>query len=383
MARFILNETSYFGAGIRNELSNEVKARGFKKALLVSDKVLDSCGVLQKVKDVLDKGNISYETFLDIKQNPTIKNCKDGLSVFNKAKADFLIAVGGGSVMDVAKAIGITKNNPEFEDVKSLEGVAPTKNKSVPIMALPTTCGTAAEVTINYVIIDEEENRKMVCVDPHDIPVLAIVDTELMASMPKKLAAATGMDALTHAIEGYITKAHNTMSQMFSMKAIELIYKNLAAAVNDKDQKAIDDVGLGQYIAGMGFSNVGLGIVHSMAHQLGAVYDTPHGLANAILLPTVLEFNGAVCADLYKEILTQGMGIDARKFTDEEAIKTLCEKVRDLSEAVGITQTVKEVGAKKKDFAMLADKAMEDPCKPGNPREVTKQDFIDLYEKAW
>ena len=251
------------------------------------------------------------------------------------------------------------------------------------MIAMPTTAGTAAEVTINYVITDEEREVKMVCVDPHDIPLLAIVDTELMASMPKKLAAATGMDALTHAIEGYITKAHNTMSQMFSMKAIELIYKNLAKDVNDKDQKAIDDVGLGQYIAGMGFSNVGLGIVHSMAHQLGAVYDTPHGLANAILLPTVLEFNGAVCADLYKEILTQGMGVNATKFTDEEAVKTLCEKVRDLSEAVGITQTVKDVGAKKKDFAMLADKAMEDPCKPGNPREVTKQDFIDLYEKAW
>ena len=285
--------------------------------------------------------------------------------------------------MDTAKAISILMTNPDRDDVVSLNGPSNTKKKGLPMIAMPTTAGTAAEVTINYVITDEEREVKMVCVDPHDIPVLAIVDTELMASMPKKLAAATGMDALTHAIEGYITKAHNTMSQMFSMKAIELIYKNLAKAVNDKDQKAIDDVGLGQYIAGMGFSNVGLGIVHSMAHQLGAVYDTPHGLANAILLPTVLEFNGAVCADLYKEILTQGMGINAMKFTDEEAVKTLCEKVRDLSEAVGITQTVKDVGAKKKDFAMLADKAMEDPCKPGNPREVTKQDFIDLYEKAW
>ena len=273
--------------------------------------------------------------------------------------------------------------NPEFEDIRSLEGVAPTTKPCVPIIAVPTTAGTAAEVTINYVITDVERKRKFVCVDPHDMPVIAVVDPDMMSSMPKGLTASTGMDALTHAIEGYITKAHNTMSQMFSMKAIELIYKNLAKAVNDKDQKAIDDVGLGQYIAGMGFSNVGLGIVHSMAHRLGAVYDTPHGLANAILLPTVLEFNGAVCADLYKEILTQGMGVNAMKFTDEEAVKTLCEKVRDLSEAVGITQTVKDVGAKKKDFAMLADKAMEDPCKPGNPREVTKQDFIDLYEKAW
>ena len=251
------------------------------------------------------------------------------------------------------------------------------------MIAMPTTAGTAAEVTINYVITDEERKVKMVCVDPHDIPVLAIVDTELMASMPKSLAASTGMDALTHAIEGYITKDHNIMSQMFSMKAIELIYNNLDKAVNEKDKDAIDKVGLGQYIAGMGFSNVGLGIVHSMAHQLGAVYDTPHGLANAILLPTVLKFNGEVCADLYKEIITTGFGINATKFTDEEAIKTMCEKVKDLAEKVGITQTVKDVGAKKKDFEMLAEKAMQDPCKPGNPREVTKQDFIDLYEQAW
>ena len=381
--RFILNETSYHGAGAIKEVVTEIKARGLKKGLVVTDKDLIKFGVATKVTDLLDEAGLPYEIYDEVKANPTVEQVKNGVQAAKNAGADYLIAIGGGSPQDTCKGIGIILANPEFEDVVSLEGVAPTKNKSIPVIAIATTAGTAAETTINYVITDTEKKRKFVCVDAHDIPVVAIIDPEMMSSMPKGLTAATGMDALTHAIEGYITKAHNTMSQMFSMKAIELIYKNLAKAVNDKDQKAIDDVGLGQYIAGMGFSNVGLGIVHSMAHQLGAVYDTPHGLANAILLPTVLEFNGAVCADLYKEILTQGMGINAMKFTDEEAVKTLCEKVRDLSEAVGITQTVKDVGAKKKDFAMLADKAMEDPCKPGNPREVTKQDFIDLYEKAW
>ena len=381
--KFVLNETSYFGNGARSELAGEIQKRGFKKVFLVSDKSLVDAGVTKKVEEELEQANIEYTLYSEIKPNPTIKNVTDGVEACKNSNADVIVAVGGGSSIDTSKGIAIVMTNPDRSDIKSLNGASNTKNRAMPIIALPTTAGTAAEVTINYVITDEERKVKMVCVDPNDIPIIAIVDSELMASMPKSLAAATGMDALTHAIEGYITKAHNTMSQMFSMKAIELIYKNLAKAVNDKDQKAIDDVGLGQYIAGMGFSNVGLGIVHSMAHQLGAVYDTPHGLANAILLPTVLEFNGAVCADLYKEILTQGMGINAMKFTDEEAVKTLCEKVRDLSEAVGITQTVKDVGAKKKDFAMLADKAMEDPCKPGNPREVTKQDFIDLYEKAW
>lgn len=381
--RFILNETSYFGFGAREVLLDELKDRGYKRVFLVSDKSLVDAGVTDKVMNILEEGRVKYELYDEVKPNPSIENVLTGYKKSRWFRPDVILAVGGGSSMDTAKAISILMENPDRDDVVSLNGLSNTKKKGLPMIAMPTTAGTAAEVTINYVITDEERKVKMVCVDPHDIPVLAIVDTELMASMPKKLAAATGMDALTHAIEGYITKAHNTMSQMFSMKAIQLIYKNLAAAVNDKDQKAIDDVGLGQYIAGMGFSNVGLGIVHSMAHQLGAVYDTPHGLANAILLPTVLEFNGAVCADLYKEILTQGMGINAMKFTDEEAVTTLCEKVRDLSEAVGITQTVKDVGAKKKDFAMLADKAMVDPCKPGNPREVTKQDFIDLYEKAW
>jgi len=381
--RFILNETSYFGYGAREVLANELKDRRFKRVFLVSDQSLVDAGVTKKVSDILEENDFKYELYSDVKPNPTIDNVLDGYKKCRWFRADVILAVGGGSSMDTAKGISILMENPDRDDVVSLNGASNTKKKGLPMIAMPTTAGTAAEVTINYVITDPDRKVKMVCVDPHDIPVLAIVDTELMASMPKGLAAATGMDALTHAIEGYITKDHNTMSQMFSMKAIELIYNNLAKAVNDKDQESIDNVGLGQYIAGMGFSNVGLGIVHSMAHQLGAVYDTPHGLANAILLPTVLEFNGEVCAKLYKEILTQGMGINATKFTDEEAIKTLCEKVKELSEKVGITQTVSEVGAKKKDLDMLADKAMEDPCKPGNPREVTKQDFIDLYEKAW
>lgn len=383
VTRFILNETSYFGYGAREVLTEEIKTRGFKRVFLVSDKSLVDAGVTEKVTDILDKDKIKYELYDEVKPNPTITNVIDGLKKCKWFRADLILAVGGGSSMDTAKGISILMQNPERDDVVSLNGLSNTKNKGLPMIAMPTTAGTAAEVTINYVITDEERKVKMVCVDPHDIPIIAIVDTELMASMPKKLAAATGMDALTHAIEGYITKDHNTMSQMFSMKAIKLIYNNLDKAVNEKDKDAIDNVGLGQYIAGMGFSNVGLGIVHSMAHQLGAVYDTPHGLANAILLPTVLKFNGEVCSDLYKEIITESFGIDATNFTDEEAIKTMCECVKDLSERVGITQTVKDVGAKKKDFEMLADKAMIDPCKPGNPREVAKEDFIDLYEKAW
>ena len=381
--RFVLNETSYFGNNAREVLAEEIKKGKFKKVFLVTDKPLVDAGVTAKVEKVLTDAGIEYSLYDEIKPNPTIKNVTDGVAACKKSGADVIVAVGGGSSMDTAKGISIVMTNPDRADIKSLNGLSNTVNKGMPMIALPTTAGTASEVTINYVITDEERKIKMVCVDPNDIPIVAIVDSELMASMPKSLAAATGMDALTHAVEGYITKAHNEMSDMFHMKAIKLIFKYLPAAVNDKDPKAVEMMGMAQYIAGMGFSNVGLGIVHSMAHQLGAVYDTPHGLANAILLPTVLEFNGTVCADLYKEILTQGMGINATKFTDEEAIKTLCEKVRDLSEAVGITQTVKDVGAKKKDFAMLADKAMVDPCKPGNPREVTKQDFIDLYEKAW
>lgn len=381
--KFILNETSYFGEGARKVLPEEIKKRGFKKVLVVTDESLYKAGVSTKITDLLEANKIDYVLFHDVKPNPPIKNVLDGVEMCKSEKCDLIVAVGGGSSIDTAKGISIIITNPDRSDVVSLNGASNTKNKGLPIIALPTTAGTAAEVTINYVITDPEKEIKMVCVDEHDIPIIAIVDTELMASMPKSVASSTGMDALTHAIEGYITKSRNIMSQMFSMKAIQLIYDNLAKAVNEKDQDAINKVGLGQYIAGMAFSNVGLGIVHSMAHQLGAVYDTPHGLANAILLPTVMEFNGEVSYEEYRKILTEAMHIDATEFTKEEVIKTFCECIRNLSVDVGITQTVKDVGAKKEDFEMLADKAMVDPCKPGNPREVTKEDFIKLYNKAW
>ena len=381
--KFVLNETSYFGEGARKVLPEEIKKRGFKKVLVVTDESLYKAGVSTKITDLLEANKINYVLFHDVKPNPPIKNVLDGVEMCKSEKCDLIVAVGGGSSIDTAKGISIIIANPDRSDVVSLNGVSNTKNKGLPIIALPTTAGTAAEVTINYVITDPEKEIKMVCVDEHDIPIMAIVDTELMASMPKSVASSTGMDALTHAIEGYITKSRNIMSQMFSMKAIQLIYDNLAKAVNEKDQDAINKVGLGQYIAGMAFSNVGLGIVHSMAHQLGAVYDTPHGLANAILLPTVMEFNGEVSYEEYRKILTEAMHIDATEFTKEEVIKTFCECIRNLSADVGITQTVKDVGAKKEDFEMLAEKAMVDPCKPGNPREVTKEDFIKLYNKAW
>lgn len=382
VTKFTLNETSYFGEGARNVLPEEIQKRGFQKVLVVTDKVLYEVGVTKKVTDLLEKENIPYEVFHDVKPNPTVQNVKDGLKICRDSKADVIVAVGGGSSIDTAKCISIVMTNPDREDIVSLNGLSNTTHKGMPLIALPTTHGTAAEVTINYVITDENREIKMVCVDEHDIPILAIVDTQLMASMPKAIAASTGMDALTHAVEGYITLAHNTMSDMFHMKAIQLIYHNLPAAVNEKDQTAIDNMGLGQYIAGMGFSNVGLGIVHSMAHQLGAVYDTPHGLANAILLPTVMKFNGEVCYERFRDILTQALDVDATLFTKEEVIKTFVEKIKELSEKVGITQTVKDTGAKEEDLSMLADKAMEDPCKPGNPREVTKEDFIRLYREA-
>ncbi|MBQ2917044.1 MAG: lactaldehyde reductase [Clostridia bacterium] len=380
--KFVLNETSYFGKGAREELPTEIQKRGFKKVLVVTDKTLLECGVSSKVTEVLDKAGILYEVYSEIKPNPTIKNVLDGVDACKNANADVIVAVGGGSSIDTAKGISIVMTNPDRADVKSLNGLSNTKNKGLPIIALPTTSGTAAEVTINYVITDEEREIKMVCVDPNDIPVLAIVDSDLMASMPKSIAAATGMDALTHAVEGYITKAHNVMADMFHMKAIELIFKYLPAAVNEKDEEAIEMMGLAQYIAGMGFSNVGLGIVHSMAHQLGAVYDTPHGIANAILLPTVMKFNGEVCADRFREILVNIGRPDAANLNDQDVVNTFVWMISELSRSVGITQTVTDVGAKEEDFDMLADKAMEDPCKPGNPREVSKEDFINLYKQA-
>jgi len=380
--KFVLNETSYFGKGAREELPEEINKRGFRKVLVVTDKTLLECGVTSKITEVLDKAGITYEVYSDIKPNPTIKNVLDGVEACKNANADVIVAVGGGSSIDTAKGISIVMTNPDRADIKSLNGLSNTKNKGLPIIALPTTSGTAAEVTINYVITDEEREIKMVCVDPNDIPVLAIVDSDLMASMPKSIAAATGMDALTHAVEGYITKAHNVMADMFHMKAIELIFKYLPAAVNEKDEEAIEMMGLAQYIAGMGFSNVGLGIVHSMAHQLGAVYDTPHGIANAILLPTVMRFNGEVCADRFREILLNIGRPDAANLNDEDVVNTFVWMISELSKSVGITQTVTDVGAKEEDFEMLANKAMEDPCKPGNPREVSKEDFINLYRQA-
>ena len=379
--KFVLNETSYFGKGAREVLVQELKNRGFKKALVVTDKSLYDAHVTKKVTDELDKGNFNYSVYSDVKPNPTKKNVWDGLRACKEAEADVLVAVGGGSSIDTAKAISIIMTNPENEDIVSLEGAATTKNKGLPIIALPTTAGTAAEVTINYVITDEDREVKMVCVDPHDIPIIAIIDTELMASMPKSIASSTGMDALTHAVEGYITKAHNTMSDMFHMEAIKLIFKYLPAAVNEKDEEAINKMGLAQYIAGMGFSNVGLGIVHSMAHQLGAVYDTPHGLANAILLPTVMRFNGEVCYERFRDILI-ALGVDAKDMNKEQVIDKFVEMIQELSKKVGITQTVKDTGCKEEDFEMLAQKAMNDACRPGNPRETTKEDFIELFRKA-
>ena len=380
--RFILNETSYFGRGARTELANEIKTRGFKKVLVVTDKSLLDCGVAGKVTEILDKEGIEYTVFSEVKPNPTVKNVQDGIKVCREYGADVIVAVGGGSAMDTAKGISIVMTNPDREDIVSLNGLSNTANKGMPMIALPTTHGTAAEVTINYVITDESRQIKMVCVDPHDIPVLAIVDSELMESLPKGTAAATGLDALTHAVEGYITKGHNTMADMFHMRAIELIFENLPAAVNEKDQKAIENMALAQYIAGMGFSNVGLGIVHSMAHQLGAVYDTPHGIANAIILPTVMRFNGEVCADRFREILCHIGRPDARDLNDQDVINTFVWMIQELSKSVGVTQTVKDTGCKEEDLEMLAEKAMEDPCKPGNPKEVTKEDFIRLYREA-
>ena len=382
MTKFVLNETSYFGKGAREELPREIKERGFKKVLVVTDKALFEVGVTARVTEVLDKAGIKYTVYSEVKPNPTIKNVLDGVEKCKEFGADVIVAVGGGSSIDTAKGISILMTNPDRMDVVSLNGASNTKNKGLPLIALPTTSGTAAEVTINYVITDEERKIKMVCVDPHDIPILAIVDSDLMASMPKSIAASTGMDALTHAVEGYITKAHNTMSDMFHMKAIQLIFENLPAAVNEKDEKAIENMGLAQYIAGMGFSNVGLGIVHSMSHQLGAVYDTPHGVANAILLPTVMRFNGAVCADRFREILVNIGRPDAAHLNDQDVINTFVWMIEELSKKVGITMRVKDTGCKEEDLSMLADKAMQDPCKPGNPREVSKEDFIRLFREA-
>lgn len=375
--RFVLNETSYHGKGAIESIADEAKGRGFKKAFICSDPDLLKFGVTKKVTDVLDKAGLDYEIYSDIKANPTIENCQHGVKAFKASGADYLIAIGGGSSMDTSKAIGIVVANPEFSDIRSLEGVAPTKNKAVPIFAVPTTAGTAAEVTINYVITDAEKNRKMVCVDVHDIPVVAFVDPDMMSSMPKGLTAATGMDALTHAIEGYITKGAWELSDMFHLKAIEIISHALRGAVENTPEGR-EKMALGQYIAGMGFSNVGLGIVHSMAHPLGALYDTPHGVANAIILPTVMEYNAPATGEKYRDI-AKAMGVKGTDdMTQEEYRKAAVDAVKRLASDVGIPADLKEI-VKEKDIQFLAESAYADACRPGNPRDTSVEEIAELY----
>lgn len=375
--RFVLNETSYHGAGAIKEITTEVKGRGFKKAFVYSDPDLIKFGVTKKVTDVLDNAEIDYEIYSEIKPNPTIKNVQTGVKAFKDSGADCIIAIGGGSSMDTAKAIGIIIKNPDFADVRSLEGVAPTTNKCVPIIAVPTTAGTAAEVTINYVITDTEKNRKMVCVDPKDIPVVAVVDPDMMSSMPKGLTAATGMDALTHAIEGYITAGAWELSDMFHLKAIEIISRSLRGAVENTPEGR-EGMALGQYVAGMGFSNVGLGIVHSMAHPLGALYDTPHGVANAIILPTVMEYNAPATGEKYRNI-AKAMGVEGvDEMALDEARKAAVDAVKKLSHDVGIPEDLKDI-VKPEDVDFLAQSAYDDACRPGNPRETSVEEIKELY----
>lgn len=376
--RFILNETSYHGSGAIKHIADEALGRGFKKAFVCSDPDLIKFNVTKKVTDVLDEAGLIYEIYSDIKPNPTIENVQTGVKAYKESGADYIIAIGGGSSMDTAKAIGIVINNPEFADIRSLEGVAPTKNKAVPIIAVPTTAGTAAEVTINYVITDAEKNRKMVCVDVHDIPVVAVVDPDMMSSMPKGLTAATGMDALTHAIEGYITAGAWELSDMFHLKAIEIISKNLRGAVENTPEGR-EGMALGQYIAGMGFSNVGLGIVHSMAHPLGALYDTPHGIANAIILPTVMAYNAEATGEKYRDI-AKAMGVEGTEnMTQSEYRKAAVDAVKKLASDVGIPENLKEI-AKEEDIPFLAQSAYDDACRPGNPKETSVEDITELYK---
>ena len=377
MNRFVLNETSYHGKGAIAAIADEVKARGFSHVFVASDPDLVKFGVTKKVLDVLEGASIPYTLFSDIKPNPTIENVQAGVAAFKTCGADCIVAIGGGSSIDTAKAVGIIITNPEFSDVRSLEGVAPTKNKCVPIIAVPTTAGTAAEVTINYVITDAENNRKMVCVDVHDIPVVAVVDPDMMATMPKGLTAATGMDALTHAIEGYITKGAWALSDMFHIEAIRIIARSLRGAVENTEEGR-DGMALGQYVAGMGFSNVGLGIVHSMAHPLGALYDTPHGVANAIILPTVMEYNAPSTGEKYKHI-AEAMGVTGTdKMTVEEYRAAAINAVKQLALDVGIPSDLKDI-VKPEDVAFLAQSAYDDACRPGNPRDTSVEEITALY----
>lgn len=377
--RFILNETSFFGPGARKELPGAIKGLGKSKVLVVTDKGLLQFGVAKLVTDILDEAGIDYEIFSEVKPNPTVSNVKAGINAFKNAQADILVAIGGGSSIDTAKAIGIVIANPEFDDIVSLEGCAPTKNKSVPIIALPTTAGTAAETTINYVIIDEEKQKKMVCVDPNDIPAVAIIDAELMYSLPKGLTAATGMDALTHAIEGYITKGAWELSDMFEIEAIRMISRYLPVAVADpKNPEGRNGMAVAQYVAGMAFSNVGLGLVHGMAHPLGALFDIPHGVANAVLLPTVMEFNMPYCISKYRNI-AEAMGVDTSSMNDDESAQAACDAVKQLSNKVGIPATLTELGITEENIPALTQQALEDVCTPGNPRPVTHDEVADIY----
>ena len=377
--RIILNETSYHGQGAILSITEEAKLRGFKKAFVCSDPDLIKFNVTKKVTDLLDKEGLEYEIYSDIKANPTIENVQSGVAAFKKSGADYIIAIGGGSSMDTSKAIGIIITNPEFEDVRSLEGLSPTKNPCVPIFAVPTTAGTAAEVTINYVITDVEKKRKFVCVDPHDIPVVAFVDPDMMSSMPKGLTASTGMDALTHAIEGYTTLGANTITDMFNLKAIELIAKSLRGAV-ENTAEGREGMAIGQYLTGMGFSNCGLGIVHSMAHGLGALYDTPHGVANAIILPTVMEYNADAIGEKLRDV-AKAMGVEGTEnMSEAEYKKAAVDAVKKLSEDVGIPKDLKEI-VKPEDVDFLSQSAMDDACRPGNPKEPTFEDIKNLYLK--
>ena len=381
--RMVFNGTGYFGSGAISAIPTEVRARGFKKALVVTDPDLIKAGVAEKVLAVLKAEGIVYEIYSDLKQNPTIENIKGGVEAYKSAHADFMIAIGGGSAIDTAKGVGIIVNNPEYADVRSLEGVAPTKNPSVPVFAVPTTAGTAAETTINYVVTDVEKKRKFVCVDPHDIPVVAFVDADMMASMPKALAAATGMDALTHAIEGYITRGAWAMSDMFHIKSIEIIAANLRAAVNEKCPAAMEAMSYGQYIAGMGYSNVGLGLVHGMSHPMGAVFDTPHGVANALLLPYVMEFNASAVGEKYRDI-AKAMGVKGTcEMTEEQYKKAAVDAVKKLSEDVGIPKRLRDVGVTEDKLVQISKDAAADVCTPGNPRSVTEAEILELYKSAF
>lgn len=381
--RIILNETSYFGAGARRVLAGEFRGRGYARAFVVTDRDLIRFGVTGKVTGVLDDAGIAYEIFSDLKQNPTVKNVQAGVEAFRRSGADAIVAVGGGSAMDTAKAVGIIAANPAFGDVVSLEGAAPTSNRSVPVFALPTTAGTAAEVTINYVVTDEANTRKMVCVDPRDIPAVAIIDAELMAAMPKGLTAATGMDALTHAIEGYITKGAWTLTDMFELKAVELIARWLPAAVeNGADTEAREGMAVAQYIAGMGFSNVGLGLVHGMAHPLGAFYDIPHGVANALLLPYVMQYNMESSPAKFGDV-ARAMGVDTAGMDTRQAAQAAVDAVRALAVRVGIPQRLSSLGVRGEDLPRLAASAQADVCTPGNPRDTTVEEILSLYREAF